>query len=70
MLKFCSEESGLAEKLIADTDDLRSVLEGKKDDLKLFKGWRNDVFGKNVLSLLDGKIAFSIKKGEIKKLIL
>ena len=70
LLKFCSEESGLAEKLIADTDDLRSVIEGKKDDLKLFKGWRNDVFGKNVLSLLDGKIAFSIKKGEIKKLIL
>ena len=70
LLKFCSEESGLDEKLIADTDDLRSVIEGKKDDLKLFKGWRNDVFGKNVLSLLDGKIAFSIKKGEIKKLIL
>ena len=70
LLKFCSEESGLAEKLIADTDDLRSVIEGKKDDLKLFKGWRNDVFGKNVLSLLDGKIAFSIKKGEIKKLTL
>jgi len=70
LLKFCSEESGLAEKLIADTDDLRSVIEGKKDDLKLFKGWRNDVFGKNVLSLLDGKIAFSITKGEVKKLIL
>ena len=70
MLKFCSEESGLAEKLIADTDDLRSVIEGKRDNLKLFKGWRNEIFGKNVLSLLEGQIAFTIEKGEIKKLAL
>ena len=70
LLKFCSEESGLAEKLIADTDDLRLVIEGKREDLKLFKGWRNDVFGKNVLSLLDGQIGFTINKGEIKKLSL
>ena len=70
LLKFCSEESGLAEKLIADTDDLRSVIEGKRDNLKLFKGWRNEIFGKNVLSLLDGQIAFTIEKGEIKKLAL
>ena len=70
LLKFCSEESGLAEKLIADTDDLRLVIEGKREDLKLFKGWRNDIFGKNVLSLLDGQIGFTINKGEIKKLSL
>ena len=70
LLKFCSEESGLAEKLIADTDDLRSVIEGKRDNLKLFKGWRNEIFGKNVLSLLDGQIAFTIEKSEIKKLAL
>jgi len=70
LLKFCSEESGLAEKLIADTDDLRLVIEGKREDLKLFKGWRNEIFGKKVLSLLDGQIAFTINKGEIKKLSL
>ena len=68
LLRLCSEESGLAEKLIADTDDLRLVMEGKIDDLKLFKGWRNDLFGKKVLSLLDGKIAFTIEKGHLKTL--
>ena len=70
LLKFCSEESGLAEQLIADTDELRSVIEGKDNDLKLFYGWRNDVFGKNVKSLLEGKIGFTINKGELKKLDL
>ena len=70
LLKFCSEESGLAEKLIADTDDLRLVIEGKRENLRLFKGWRDDVFGKNVLTLLDGQIAFTINKGEIKKISL
>ena len=68
LLKLCSEESGLAEKLIADTDDLRLVIDGKKDELKLFHGWRNDVFGKKVLSLLDGNIAFTMEKNKIKKL--
>ena len=30
LLKYCSEENGLAEKVIANTDDLKSILEGQK----------------------------------------
>ena len=65
LLSYCSQESGLAEKLIADADELRSILDGKKD-LVVFSGWRNDVFGKFVDLLLKGKIAFTLKDNRIK----
>ncbi len=68
LLLNCSQESGLAEKLIADTDDLRSILNGQNDDLKIYTGWRNEIFGKLVNSLLEGKIAFTIRDNKIEKL--
>ena len=70
LLKVCSEESGLAEKVIADTSDLKSIIEGKREELKVFNGWRNDVFGKKVISLLEGKLAFTLDKGQIKQIII
>ena len=68
LLKYCSEESGLAEKVIANTEDLKSILAGQKKDMKIFTGWRNEIFGRLALSLLNGKLAFKIEKGKIKKI--
>ena len=68
LLKYCSEESGLAEKVIANTEDLKSILAGQKQNMKIFTGWRNEIFGKLALSLLNGKLAFKIDKGKIKKI--
>ena len=36
--------------------------------MKIFTGWRNEIFGKMALSLLNGKLAFKIEKGKIKKI--
>ena len=68
LLKYCSEENGLAEKVIANTDDLKSILEGQIKNMKVFTGWRNKIFGEMALSLLNGKLAFKIEKGKIKKI--
>ena len=68
LLTYCSQKSGLAEKLIADADELRLILDGQMKDLEVFKGWRNEIFGKYVDQLLKGKIAFTIKDNKIKKL--
>ena len=67
-MSYCSQKSGLAEKLIADADELRLILDGQKEDLKVFRGWRNEIFGKFVHLLLEGKIAFTIKDNKIKKI--
>ena len=68
LLSYCSQKSGLAEKLIADADELRLILDGQMKDLEVFKGWRNEIFGKYVDQLLKGKIAFTIKDNKIEKL--
>jgi ribonuclease D len=68
LLKFSSEESGLAEKLIANNDDLRNLIEAKNNDLRVFKGWRNDIFGKEAISLLNGTLGFRLENGQVKKI--
>ena len=68
LLSYCSQKSGLAEKLITDSDELRLILDGQKEDLEVFKGWRYEIFGKYVYLLLKGKIAFTIKDNKIKKI--
>ena len=68
LLSYCSQKSGLAEKLIADADQLRLILDGQVKDLEVFKGWRNEIFGKFVNLLLKGKIAFTIKDNKIEKI--
>ena len=68
LLKFSSEESGLAEKLIANNDDLRNLIEAKNNDLRVFKGWRNDIFGKEAILLLNGTLGFRLENGQVKKI--
>ena len=68
LLKFSSEESGLAEKLIANNDDLRDLIEAKNNNLRVFKGWRNDIFGKEAISLLNGTLGFRLENGQVKKI--
>ena len=68
LLSYCSQKSGLAEKLITDADELRLILNGEKADLRIFSGWRNEIFGKYVKLLLNGQIAFTIKDNKIKKI--
>ena len=68
LLKHCSEESGMAEKLIANSDDLRAILNGEKQDLKVFTGWRNEIFGNFVILLLEGKLAFTLENNIVKKI--
>ena len=58
----------MAEKLIANTDDLRSILNGEKQDLKVFTGWRNEIFGNFVILLLEGKLAFTLENNTVKKI--
>jgi len=68
LLSYCSEKSGLAQKLIADTEDLRNVLLDPNKNHGMFSGWRNKIFGNYVKLLLDGKLAFTIENNKIKKI--
>jgi ribonuclease D len=59
LLKYSSEKHGIAQRLIITSNELEELI--SKIDLKapVFNGWRNEIFGKHALKLLNGKLAIS-----------
>lgn len=60
-LKYRSQESGVASKLIANGADLEQLALGKRKDMRLLHGWRFELFGEDALALIEGKIALTGK---------
>lgn len=60
LLKARSEETGVAQKLIASASDLDALAGGRRDVAAL-KGWRAEVFGNDAVRLCDGEIGLAAK---------
>ena len=60
LLKSCSENAGVASKLIATASDLDALAAGDRN-IGALSGWRFEIFGKSALQLCDGKIGLSVK---------
>ncbi|MDD4519979.1 MAG: ribonuclease D [Alphaproteobacteria bacterium] len=58
LLKIISEKQKVAPKILCSTKELEALSFGKEEDLSCLKGWRFDIFGKQALLLLQGKIVF------------
>ena len=59
LLKAKSDEQDVAQKLIASSADLDLLAAGQKD-IPALKGWRNEVFGRDALLLVQGKVALAV----------
>ncbi len=57
LLKACAASMRVVPRLIADKDDLEALAMGKRENIHALTGWRNEIFGKRALQLLEGKIA-------------
>ncbi len=64
LLKVRSRDSDVAPRLIARADDLELLAAGVRD-LPLLQGWRYDIFGKDALALVEGRLAFSVRNGKM-----
>ncbi len=64
LLRSCSENSGVASKLIASASDLDSLAAGDRN-LAALQGWRLEVFGKLALDLCNGKIGLSVEGSKV-----
>ena len=64
LLKSCSENAGVASKLIASASDLDSLAAGDRN-LAALQGWRLEVFGKLALDLCNGKIGLSVEGSKV-----
>ncbi|MEQ5788774.1 ribonuclease D [Erythrobacter sp. NFXS35] len=65
LLKIRAREIDVAPRLLTRADEMESLAAGMRD-LPVLKGWRYDVFGKDALDLVEGKLAFAVEKGRLK----
>lgn len=69
LLRIVAAENEVAARLIASPEDLEDIARSDHADVAPMKGWRFDVFGREVLDLKHGKIALCIDGGtEIRRM--
>ena len=65
LLKQRCEQHGVAQKLVANTQDLER-LAGGSDDVPALHGWRRRVFGEDALRVKRGQAALAIRGSEVR----
>ncbi len=65
LLKIRAREIDVAARLLTRSDELEALAAGVRD-LPMLEGWRYEVFGRDALELVEGKLAFAVVKGKLK----
>jgi ribonuclease D len=65
LLKVRSRDADVAPRLIARGDEIDALAAGQRAGLQMLQGWRYDVFGKDALALIEGRLAFSVRGGKM-----
>ncbi len=65
LVKAKAEEAGVAQRLLASSDDLDAIAAGRRD-VPALRGWRHEVFGADALRLCAGEIALSACGGSVR----
>ena len=70
LLKLKSETHGVAQKLIASTEEIDEIAINDEADVSALRGWRRQVFGADAIALKRGQLALTTKGRSIKILKL
>jgi ribonuclease D len=65
LLKIRARESNVAARLVARSDELEQLAAGKRSGLTILEGWRFEEFGRDALDLVEGRLAFAVRKGKL-----
>ena len=65
LLKIRAREMNVASRLIARSDELDALAAGVRTDLAILTGWRAEVFGRDALELVEGRLGFTVTKGRL-----
>jgi ribonuclease D len=65
LLKAKCEEHGVAQQLVACTENLEALASGETEGIGALSGWRRDVFGADAIRLLSGDVALATQGGVI-----
>jgi ribonuclease D len=66
LLKLRCEENGVAQKLVADTEDLELIAASDTAPVRALSGWRSELFGGDALDLKHGRLALTAAGKRIK----
>ena len=64
LLKIRAREIEIAARLLTKADEMEALAAGIRD-LPVLNGWRYDLFGRDALELVEGKLAFAVKDGKL-----
>ena len=64
LLKIRAREIDVAARLLTRSDEMEALAAGVRN-LPILEGWRYDVFGKDALELVEGRLAFAVKDGKL-----
>jgi len=65
LLKIRSREIDVASRLLTRADELESLAAGLRD-LPVLEGWRYEIFGRDALELVEGRLGFAVVEGRLK----
>lgn len=66
LLKIRAREIDVAARLLARSEELEQLAAGVRKQLAILEGWRFEVFGKDALELVEGRLAFAVENGRLK----
>jgi len=66
LLKHCAQEHGVAQKLIANADEIETLISEPRSDIRPLCGWRRDLFGDHAVALLQGRLALAANGSDIR----
>ena len=64
LLKIRAREIDVAARLLTRAEEMEALAAGIRD-LPVLQGWRYEVFGRDALELVEGKLAFAVKSGKL-----
>ncbi len=64
LLKIRAREIDVAPRLLTRAEEMEALAAGMRD-LPVLQGWRYEVFGRDALELVEGKLAFAVKGGKL-----
>src|SRR5690606_31182121 len=65
LLKIRTREIDVAARLLTRSDELEALAAGVRN-LPVLEGWRYEVFGRDALELVEGKLGFGVEGGRLK----
>ena len=65
LLKIRARESNVAARLVARSEELEQLAAGKRNGLAILQGWRFEEFGRDALDLVEGRLAFAVRRGKL-----